>query len=130
MVRKHVFFQGLFFSHTCIPTPRNVLPLPTCPESSSACLQALNKVPLPLRQQARCGILHHSGRGAHNLPRSLLCARARTGQSLLVAGDVVQYAVADDHDVFGKIQGRGDDEEREQEEENRVCGVAVSIASF
>lgn len=42
----------------------------------------------------------------------------------LVAAVVVEDAACDDADVFGEVEGRGDDEQREEEEENRVCGSA------
>ena len=35
----------------------------------------------------------------------------------VVAGEVVEHAVGDDENVFGEVEGCGDYEEREEEEE-------------
>jgi hypothetical protein len=52
----------------------------------------------------------------YHLPR----ARRRgtkTLQTLLVAREVIKYAVRNQDDVFGEVETRGDDEEGEEEEE-------------
>jgi hypothetical protein len=39
---------------------------------------------------------------------------------VLVAAVVVEDAAGDDAEVFGEVEGRGDDEETEEEEEDRI----------
>jgi hypothetical protein len=60
----------------------------------------------------------------------LLAGLLRTDrQRLLVAGEVVEQAVRDDCEVVGQVQARGDYEEGEQEEEDRVWLAGVSCDS-
>jgi hypothetical protein len=74
--------------------------------------------PIP-RQRPPQRILREICRiGVHKLLSGLLRAR---GQRLLVAGEVVKHAVCNDHEVFGQVQRRSDDEEREDDEEDGIC---------
>jgi hypothetical protein len=50
------------------------------------------------------------------LANCLLRERVR----VLVAAVVVEDAAGDDAEVFGEVEGRGDDEETEEEEEDRI----------
>lgn len=51
--------------------------------------------------------------------QDLLCRfiRRRRGNRLFVAGEIVEHAVCDEDNVFGEVEGCGDYEEGEEDED-------------